>query len=192
MESKMAQIKSTNKTNTVATMKISRNLSRHAAHSESFQLATFDLHASKSLQPITALTTMGANLIKQRRSTSFGNSRKHSPSLAVEVDSEIGSHMELPLDYKNEAILEDDPYTMQAMVIGVTTVEKQAAQIAQLTEAIEKLQKTIEENDVEIASLMEKLEVHHDNDSQNNMHGNKKDTFGTHGSKTGYDTRVGG
>ncbi|KAL6136315.1 hypothetical protein ACLB2K_061611 [Fragaria x ananassa] len=58
---------------------------------------------------------------------------------------------------------------MQVMVIGVTTVEEQATQIAQLTEVVEKLQKTIE-------ALMEKLEVHNDNDSQNNMHGNKKDT----------------
>ncbi|KAL6191705.1 hypothetical protein ACLB2K_038095 [Fragaria x ananassa] len=67
---------------------------------------------------------------------------------------------------------------MQVMVIGVINMEEQVAQIAQLTKAEKKLQKTIEEKDVEIASLMEKLEVHHDNDSENNLHGYKKDMSG--------------
>ncbi|KAL6191547.1 hypothetical protein ACLB2K_037937 [Fragaria x ananassa] len=133
---------------------------------------------TNKFQPIDSWTTMEANLMKQRRSTSSGNSRKHSPSPMTKVYSKICPHLELPLDNQIEAILEDDSCAMQVMVIGVINVEEQAAQIAQLTEMVKKLQKTIEEKDVEIASLMEKLEVHHDNDSENNLHGDKKDMSG--------------
>ncbi|XP_062028715.1 uncharacterized protein LOC133744662 [Rosa rugosa] len=55
---------------------------------------------------------------------------------------------------------------MQVMVIGVTTVEEQVTHIAQLAETVEKLQKTIEEKDMEIAVLMEKLEIQHGDDSE--------------------------
>ncbi|KAL6211626.1 hypothetical protein ACLB2K_016849 [Fragaria x ananassa] len=178
MASKMVQIKSKNETNKVATLKSSRNLSGHVAHSEPFQLTTFDLYSSKKIQPIDAWTTMGANLMKQRCSTSSSNSRKHSPSPTTKVDSLMCPHLELHLDNQIEAVLEDDSYAMQVMVKEVINVEEQVAQIAQLTEAVKKLQKTIEEKDVEISSLMEKLEVHHDNDSKNNLHGDKKDMSG--------------
>ncbi|KAL6142248.1 hypothetical protein ACLB2K_060531 [Fragaria x ananassa] len=133
---------------------------------------------TNKFQPIDAWTTMGANLMKQRCSTSSGNSRKHSPLPTTKVHSKICPHLELPLDNQIDAILEYNSCAMQVMVIGVINVEEQAAQIAQLTEAVKKLQKTIEEKDVEIASLMEKLEVHHDNDSENNLHGDKKDMSG--------------
>ncbi|KAL6129005.1 hypothetical protein ACLB2K_072358 [Fragaria x ananassa] len=128
---------------------------------------------TKKFQPIDAWTTMGENLMKQRCSTSSGNSRKHSPSPTTKVHSKILPHLELPLDNQIDAILEDNSCAMQVMVIGVINVEEQAAQIAQLTEVVKKLQKTIEEKDVEIASLMEKLEVHHENDWEDNLHGDK-------------------
>ena len=74
-------------------------------------------------------------------------------------------------------MLQDDaPFTLQVMMIEVVSIEEQLKQMA---EAIEKLKKTVEEKDTEIASLMSQLEIQHGNDSNKGPHGDKDSSGGS-------------
>ncbi|KAM1728975.1 hypothetical protein ACFX12_019426 [Malus domestica] len=51
------------------------------------------------------------------------------------------------------------PVAMQVMTAGATSIEEQ---LAQMSEAIARLTRTVEENDLQIATLINRLEVQHD------------------------------
>lgn len=60
------------------------------------------------------------------------------------------------------------------MTIGATSIEEQ---LAQMNEVIAKLTRTVKEKDMQIAMLMSRLELHHDEevdlDSKKNQHWEK-------------------
>ncbi|KAM1400490.1 hypothetical protein ACFX2F_027760 [Malus domestica] len=71
------------------------------------------------------------------------SSRRYSESLTFDVDSSSLC-----------------PVAMQVMTTGTTSIEEQ---LAQISEAIARLTRNVEENDLQIAMLVNRLEVQHDN-----------------------------
>ena len=87
-------------------------------------------------------------------------SRERSFSLAMDDESSTASYngspnndedrmYDIPADYSSQ------PIPMQVMVIGASTIEEQ---IANLMGAVQKLTKTVEEKDLQIAELYSRLE----------------------------------
>ena len=99
------------------------------------------------------------------------NSRECPLSPVSNADYSTGSCHGSPSDDQQKKISmrpsasigESYSMAMQVMMIGVTSADEQLAHMAQ---AIEKLTKTIEEKDMQIASLVSKLEAKHGEESQ--------------------------
>ncbi|KAM1543539.1 hypothetical protein ACFX1Z_013182 [Malus domestica] len=78
------------------------------------------------------------------------SSRRYSDSLTSDADSSNNSY----------------PIAMQVTIIGATSIEQQ---LAQMNEAIARLTRTMEENDLQIATLVNRLEAQHDEKTDHNL-----------------------
>ncbi|KAM2756859.1 hypothetical protein PS2_018663 [Malus domestica] len=65
------------------------------------------------------------------------------------------------------------PVAMQVMTTGVTLIEEQ---LAQMSEAIARLTRTVEENDLQIVTLINCLEAQHDNNADPKVDPLKEET----------------
>ncbi|KAM2091179.1 hypothetical protein ACFX1T_029699 [Malus domestica] len=65
------------------------------------------------------------------------------------------------------------PITMQVMTISVTSIKEQ---LTQLSEAIARLTKTVEDKDLQITMLVNRLEAHHDNKADPKVDPPKEET----------------
>ncbi|KAH7843992.1 hypothetical protein Vadar_023234 [Vaccinium darrowii] len=118
-------------------------------------------------QPVATLPTKkkdeeGSQKLPSNAENSVSGSLSPRPSRSVsDADSSTGSHSgsspSLPKRSESPSRSESSySVAMQAMTTGAATVEEQLATMAR---AIEKLTKTVEEKDLQIASLMNKLEA---------------------------------
>ncbi|KAH7861560.1 hypothetical protein Vadar_027729 [Vaccinium darrowii] len=118
-------------------------------------------------QPVATLPTKkkdeeGSQKLPSNAENSISGSLSPRPSRSVsDADSSTGSHSgpspSSPKRSESPSRSESSySVAMQAMTTGVATVEEQLATMAC---AIEKLTKTVEEKDLQIASLMNKLEA---------------------------------
>ncbi|KAJ9705246.1 hypothetical protein PVL29_003351 [Vitis rotundifolia] len=117
-------------------------------------------------QPLITLASLGA---KSHSPHSMGNLSSalrdfgdKSPCSITDANSSTGSHSESPIgmskeeNYSNhfDSFNSHFSMTMLVMAIGTTSLEEQLAEMAR---AIAKLTKTVEEKDIQIASLIKKL-----------------------------------
>ncbi|KAH7845011.1 hypothetical protein Vadar_034180 [Vaccinium darrowii] len=118
-------------------------------------------------QPVATLPTKkkdeeGSQKLQSNAENSIAGSLSPRPSRSVsDADSSTGSHSgsspSSPKRSESPSRSESSySVAMQAMTTGAATVEEQLATMAR---AIEKLTKTVEEKDLQIASLMNKLEA---------------------------------
>ena len=126
-------------------------------------------------EPVINLASLGAkkntsraderNSRNEERSFSGSkNSRERSLSPVSDADSSTGSyHGSPPEDQQKKiasaSIVESYSMAMQVMVTGAMSIEEQ---LAHMSEAVTKLTKMVEENDAQIASLINKWETHQD------------------------------
>ena len=97
-------------------------------------------------------------------STARGNSSYSAPDAESSTDSQSGSSPGSPRRATTSAFFEDSSRTiaMPAMMTETAVVDER---IVAMERAISKLTKTVEENDLQIATLMNKLEVHNHGES---------------------------
>ncbi|KAH7835782.1 hypothetical protein Vadar_029832 [Vaccinium darrowii] len=118
-------------------------------------------------QPIAMLPTKkkdeeGSQKLPSKAENSVSGSLSPRPSCSVsDANSSTGSHSgssHSPSKHSNSPSCSESSYSvaMQAMTTGAATLEEQMATMAR---AIEKLTKTMEEKDLQIALLMNKLEA---------------------------------
>jgi hypothetical protein len=99
-------------------------------------------------------------------STARGNSSYSAPDVESSTDSQSGSSSGSPRRAILSAFSEDSlrVIAMPAMMTETAVVDER---IVAMERAISKLTKTVEEKDLQIATLMNKLEVHNHGESSN-------------------------
>ncbi|KAH7852825.1 hypothetical protein Vadar_029728 [Vaccinium darrowii] len=130
--------------------------------SKKIQTASISKKANKNVTVATNSSSTSISPLLQGKGNSHSSNLSPRPSRSVsDADSSTGSHSgsspSSPKHSESPSRSESSySMAMQAMTTGATTVEEQLATMAR---AIEKLTKTVEEKDLQIASLMNKLEA---------------------------------
>ncbi|KAL6184714.1 hypothetical protein ACLB2K_046114 [Fragaria x ananassa] len=128
------------------------------------QPTTFVALPSKPRQPIITLESLGASQhvsrSEERETPKKSRERSFSPAYS-DGESSTALHHGSPNGdedhtYGMPSSSSSHPINMQVMVTGAATIEKQ---IANLMGAVEKLTKTVEEKDLQIAELWSKLQI---------------------------------
>ena len=114
-------------------------------------------HTSKSVRDMPLVS---------KDSTARGNSSYSAPDAGLSTDSQSGSSPGSPRRATSSAFSEDSSriIAMPAMMTETAIVDER---IVAMERAISKLTKTVEEKDLQIATLMNKLEVHNYGESSN-------------------------
>ena len=119
-------------------------------------------------QPLITLVSLGTKShsprSKRKLSLTLQDFGNKSPYSIIDANSSTGSHSGLPTRMSNEENYSNRPdsftysflMTMTIMATDTTFVEEQ---LAEMTCVIAKLTKTVEEKDMYIASLINKVEV---------------------------------
>jgi hypothetical protein len=99
-------------------------------------------------------------------STTRANSSYSAPDAELSTDSQLGSFPGFPQRATSSAFSEDSSrvIAIPAMMTKTTIVDER---IVAMERAISKLTKTVEEKDLQIATLMNKLKVHNHGESSN-------------------------
>uniref|UniRef100_A0A2N9HH26 Uncharacterized protein n=1 Tax=Fagus sylvatica TaxID=28930 RepID=A0A2N9HH26_FAGSY len=110
--------------------------------------------------------SVGDTPLVSEDSTARGNSSYSAPDAESSTDSQSGSSPGSPRRATTSAFSEDSSRTiaMPAMMTETAVVDER---IVAMERAISKLTKTVEEKDLQIATLMNKLEVHNHGESSN-------------------------
>uniref|UniRef100_A0A2N9HVR6 Uncharacterized protein n=1 Tax=Fagus sylvatica TaxID=28930 RepID=A0A2N9HVR6_FAGSY len=110
--------------------------------------------------------SVGDTPLASEDSTARGNSSYSAPDAESSTDSQSGSSPGSPRRATTSAFSEDSSRTiaMPAMMTETAVVDER---IVAMERAISKLTKTVEEKDLQIATLMNKLEVHNHGESSN-------------------------
>uniref|UniRef100_A0A2N9ILM6 Uncharacterized protein n=1 Tax=Fagus sylvatica TaxID=28930 RepID=A0A2N9ILM6_FAGSY len=110
--------------------------------------------------------SVGDTPLASEDSTARGNSSYSAPDAESSTDSQSGSSPGSPRKATTSAFSEDSSRTiaMPAMMTETAVVDER---IVAMERAISKLTKTVEEKDLQIATLMNKLEVHNHGESSN-------------------------
>ena len=99
-------------------------------------------------------------------STARGNSSYSAPDAELSTDSQSGSSLGSPRRATSFAFSEDSSRVI-AILAMMTETAMVDERIVAMERAILKLTKTVEEKDLQIATLMNKLEVHNHGESNN-------------------------
>ncbi|KAK9921351.1 hypothetical protein M0R45_007148 [Rubus argutus] len=164
MASKKTQAIIVNKSKSATTSRSSSGSATRITRSVAkTQPTTFVALPSKPHQPVITLENLGARehvpRSKEGQASSMENLRERSFSPAVEDDSDddssTGSYHGSPNNEEiDTSVVKSDgafhPSTMQVLMTGATSIEEQ---LAHMMAAMEKLTKTVEEKDMQIAEL---------------------------------------
>ncbi|KAI5312769.1 hypothetical protein L3X38_041943 [Prunus dulcis] len=136
-----------------------------------------DVHRRR--EPVINLTSLGqkknTSRADERNSQSEGRSfsgSKNSRERSLSPDSSTGSYHGSPPDDQQKKLTsasvgESYSMAMQVMVTGAMSVEEQ---LAHMSKAVTKLTKMVEKKDAQIASLINKWEVHQDKEPGQDAH----------------------
>jgi hypothetical protein len=129
-------------------------------------LKTLENRFNKSYFMTYQSKSVGDTPLISEDSTARGNSFYSAPDVESSTDSQAGSSPGSPRRATTSAFSEDSSRTiaMPAMMIETAVVDER---IVAMERAISKLTKTVEEKDLQIATLMNKLEVHNHGESSN-------------------------